>query len=723
MVNVLLTITASLTLILAFLTIISGQKNKLNIALFLFSISIFLWLLFSLLTNLSADAEVALFFARLSLVGPLLGSLFFLVFIRIFIDSSHKQKMYWFLLSSPVIALLAFTFTDYNISSIESYGAETQVGILYLFAVPLIALYGLWGIYSLASHYRRIQGNVKRSQIRYIVVGIVLFVVPATIINGLLPLFGSTDAYLYGPNVSIFIVFFFSLSILKHGLLDIRLIAVRALTYLVLLAGGTVLYVLAIDYLARTLFENEDFPRLLLQIGSVLVLVFVFEPIRKIIDSLTSNIFFQDNYDPQTFIEEVNKILVNNLEIEALLQKMTAVVEMNLKSEFCGFFIRDTSYYKSRMIGDYDSKLTDDDTKLLKTLLPKIHKKRISVQDTIENSQEEEIIKVLKKADIEVLVRLVSTLDYEVEGIGYLLVGPKKTGKVYSIQDLKILEIVGNELVIAVQNALRFEEIEQFNVTLQKKIDDATKELRKNNEKLKALDEAKDEFVSMASHQLRTPLTTIKGYLSMVLEGDAGDITPTQKDMLGQALFSSQRMVYLISDLLNVSRLKTGKFLIEPKNIYLPDVIETEIDQLRDGAKSKELTIEYIKPDSFSHVMLDEMKIRQVIMNFTDNAIYYTKPGGTITVGLKETSKSIEFTVTDDGIGVPKEQQHKLFAKFYRAENARKARPDGTGLGLFMAKKVIIAQEGSIVFKSKEGKGSTFGFSFPKDKILAQEPS
>ena len=115
--------------------------------------------------------------------------------------------------------------------------------------------------------------------------------------------------------------------------------------------------------------------------------------------------------------------------------------------------------------------------------------------------------------------------------------------------------------------------------------------------------------------------------------------------------------------------------------------------------------------------MLDEDKIRQVIMNFADNAIYYTPSGGKIVVELKASESSIEYIVKDSGIGVPKHEQHHLFTKFYRAGNARKARPDGTGLGLFMAKKVITAQGGSILFSSEEGKGSVFGFSFPRAKI------
>jgi signal transduction histidine kinase len=115
--------------------------------------------------------------------------------------------------------------------------------------------------------------------------------------------------------------------------------------------------------------------------------------------------------------------------------------------------------------------------------------------------------------------------------------------------------------------------------------------------------------------------------------------------------------------------------------------------------------------------MLDETKIRQVIMNFADNAIYYTPRGGKINIGLKEDSSSVYFTVKDDGIGVPKKEQEHMFTKFYRATNARKSRPDGTGLGLFMAKKVVDAQGGHILFESHEGKGSTFGFCFKKKSL------
>jgi len=272
--------------------------------------------------------------------------------------------------------------------------------------------------------------------------------------------------------------------------------------------------------------------------------------------------------------------------------------------------------------------------------------------------------------------------------------------------DQALIERLSDAVGVAVDSKLLFEENQRV-----------LGQLQKTNQKLRELDEAKDEFISMASHQLRTPLTTVKGYVSMVLEGDAGKVQEPQRKLLDQAFLSSQRMVYLIADLLNVSRLRTGKFVIDAAPTNLADVVEGEIRQLKETAKSRNLEMTYNKPKDFPNLMLDDTKIRQVIMNFADNAVYYTPSGGHISVNLVEKPESVEFTVVDDGIGVPKAEQHHMFSKFYRAGNAKKARPDGTGLGLFMAQKVIVAQGGAIIFRSEEGKGSTFGFSFSKEKL------
>lgn len=288
--------------------------------------------------------------------------------------------------------------------------------------------------------------------------------------------------------------------------------------------------------------------------------------------------------------------------------------------------------------------------------------------------------------------------------VGVLVVGLPETNALLNSDEMEYLGRIGEAIGLAVDNKLLFQENQEV-----------LEQLKQSNEKLKALDEAKDEFITMASHQLRTPLTSVKGYVSMVMDGDAGNISKQQRDLLEQAFSSAQRMVYLIADLLNVSRIRTGKFVIEPVDAQLADMVEAEVEQLKRSAQIHNLALVYNKPANFPIIKVDETKTRQVIMNFIDNAIYYTPVGGHINVSLTSNDNSVEFRVTDDGLGVPKEEQPKLFTKFYRAENAKKARPDGTGLGLFMAKKVILAQGGTLIFQSEEGKGSTFGFSLPKN--------
>lgn len=294
--------------------------------------------------------------------------------------------------------------------------------------------------------------------------------------------------------------------------------------------------------------------------------------------------------------------------------------------------------------------------------------------------------------------------------VGLLVVGFFNPVSQLSEADTRLLGRLSESIGVALDNKLLFEENQYV-----------LKELRESNKKLKELDETKDDFISMASHQLRTPLTSVKGYISMIMEGDAGKVTHMQQEMLGQAFFSSQRMVYLIADLLNVSRLKTGKFIIEATPVNLATIVEEELGQLEETAASRNLKLIYDKPKNFPLLLLDEVKIRQVIMNFVDNATYYTPSGGRIEVVLTDKNGTVELRVADNGIGVPKSEQPHLFTKFYRAGNARKARPDGTGLGLFMAKKVVVAQGGSIIFESKEGKGSTFGFIFSKHKLGVTE--
>jgi signal transduction histidine kinase len=508
-------------------------------------------------------------------------------------------------------------------------------------------------------------------------------------------------------------------SVVRHKLFDLRLIIIRSVVYVLTLGVISVFYALATHNLLTLLSQSDNQSiQDLINTALIIVIVLAYAPLKNLFNKLTNRFFYQDAYDPQQFFNEFNQSLVAEVELNGLLKSSSSLISSTLKIEYCLVALVEDGSVQPRIVGTVDRKFAPLAVKRGLELIATVPGPLIVADDL--GHEHARLKELMVENNVAVLGRLRTAADHQ---LGYIVLGPKKSGNPYTRQDLRVIDTVANELVLAIQNALRFEEIEQFNKTLQDRIDSATKKLRHSNDKLRMLDQTKDDFISMASHQLRTPLTSVKGYVSMVLDGDAGKITPLQRKLLTQSFISSQRMVYLISDLLNVSRLRTGKFVIEAVPCNIATVISDEVQQLVETAKGRNLELVYHKPEAFPTYMLDETKLRQVIMNFIDNAIYYTPSGGRIEINLIERANSIEFTVVDNGIGVSKSEQHHLFTKFFRAGNAKRARPDGTGLGLFMAKKVVIAQGGAIIFKSQEGKGSTFGFTFAKDKLEEAPPA
>lgn len=588
---------------------------------------------------------------------------------------------------------------------------------------PIVTLYAIVFIIGMVVTIVQAFGGYKnfttaqKQQSKLVAMGLSIAFIMGIVLSTIIPIYDPlTKVDDLSPLSLVFIVYFVTLAMVRHGFMDIRLIVARAVGYLLSLAVISGIYSLLVFGILARFIDNQSggTGQQIVYVILAVILALTFQPVKKFFDKFSNKIFYQDAYDAQELLDSLNTTLVSNIELNILLRKSAEIISSNIKTEYVLFAINEQGETPARVIGTKEKSFDADDIIEARTLTPQTRAKVI-LADELE--ERDKLRKLMRKYDVSLLARLSSNPDKAVEGLGYILMGQKRSGSAFTSQDVKVIEIIADEMVIAIQNALRFEEIQQFAVTLQQKVDDATRNLKRANQKLKDLDEAKDEFISMASHQLRTPLTSMKGYVSMVLEGDAGKVSSMQRRLLDQAFVSSQRMVYLIADLLNVSRLKTGKFVIETKPTNLSQIVEEEISQLYETAKGRNLELTYQKPKSFPELMLDETKIRQVVMNFTDNAIYYTPSGGHIKVVVEDKGDSVEMRVEDDGLGVPKAEQHHLFSKFYRAGNAKKARPDGTGLGLFMAKKVVVAQGGSIIFHSQESKGSTFGFSFAKSKL------
>jgi len=239
------------------------------------------------------------------------------------------------------------------------------------------------------------------------------------------------------------------------------------------------------------------------------------------------------------------------------------------------------------------------------------------------------------------------------------------------------------------------------------------------------LDRAKSEFVSLASHQLRTPLSAINWYGEMLLNGDAGKLTKDQHDYIREIFEGSQRMVELVNSLLNVSRIEIGKLVTQPEPTNVPQLVEALEKELAVSIKEKALVYK-ARIDTIPDVVADPKQLRMVVQNLMSNAVKYTPEKGEVTVTLrmakaaevhdarlKPEGKYWYFAVKDNGYGIPKDQQAKIFGKMFRADNVRKLDVEGTGLGLYIVKEMVEKMGGRVWFDSMESVGTTFHVVVP----------
>jgi len=229
----------------------------------------------------------------------------------------------------------------------------------------------------------------------------------------------------------------------------------------------------------------------------------------------------------------------------------------------------------------------------------------------------------------------------------------------------------------------------------------------------KEVDRLKSEFISQVSHELRTPLTSIKGYIDNLKDGIAGALKKKQEDYLDRMAKNADHLVHLISDLLDVAQLESGKMTICPIALSLNDLIEEVVNRLQPTVHEKRLEIMFEKFKGESRIRGDHDKLEQVVTNLLHNAIKYTQPGGRITIAMQQEGTFLKTSIQDTGVGIPPEQQSKLFERFYRIEQEPSVTTNGTGLGLYIAKNLIEMHGGEIQVTSEAGHGSEFSFTLP----------
>ena len=245
----------------------------------------------------------------------------------------------------------------------------------------------------------------------------------------------------------------------------------------------------------------------------------------------------------------------------------------------------------------------------------------------------------------------------------------------------------------------------------------------------RSISRSKSEFISIAAHQLRTPLSAIKWTLHMVLNGDEGPLNASQNELLRNSYETNEKMIQLVNDLLNVARIEEGRFGYEFKQDDIMNVIQNAIEFVKVSAREKGVTVDMttpnVKPPLF---VFDVNKVTLALQNLVDNAVKYTLPGGKVSLDIGMQDEYLKVNVRDTGIGIPEKQINMLFTKFFRADNALHMQTSGSGLGLYLAKNVAVRHGGSLRVESKEGVGSVFSLTLPlqaeripKDEVLLDD--
>ena len=270
--------------------------------------------------------------------------------------------------------------------------------------------------------------------------------------------------------------------------------------------------------------------------------------------------------------------------------------------------------------------------------------------------------------------------------------------------------------------------LEEMIVRLQKVLDerqrfvrlrDFVAQLEKANQELKRLDEMKSEFVSVASHELRTPLATIKNVVQLILKGKTGEINETQANFLSIAEKNIDRLTNILNNLLDLSRIESGRIEMKSEELDLRSPIEFILSSLKQQADGKSIQFKMEVPDELPSVYGDREKIEQILTNLIGNAIKFTPEGGKVSVLVNpfhEEGGMVAISVRDSGIGIPVDQLEKVFEKFYQVEGSLHRSVSGTGLGLAITKELVEASDGTIWVESEVEKGSTFTFTLPVSK-------
>jgi signal transduction histidine kinase len=695
--------TSFITLFICSIVLFRGYKRVANIAFCLTALMLTLWSIFNYLST-HLDSQYTTYLARISgVLGlNLLASIY--LFSSVFpsrIEIS-KRTRYFIAITLFANSLLALTSLMLKEATLVNGSLELTSGSLYHVYSLYYVFLGVMCIINFRRQYR--SGNQRtRSQIQLLGVGLFITMSLGLISNIVMP--ALLDDWSTGKLGSLFPVPFIAITayaIVKRKLFDIKLLIARTVAYVltisvVLLAYSVAMMLLALYFADLQALKTSQIIALLIP---AIFIAATFHSIKNFIDKVTKQIFYRDVYDTKAVIEKLSDALVSNNNIDSIIKTNSQILgdALNMKSVYTIVFDENLQIYK-----DYPSDMYPNMD------IEKMRRKICKHSDLVIDKDEyihidRGLHKIMDENDIQAVLRLGSRN----RPTGLVFVGLKSNGGIYSAQDIKVLELSSKYLLVAMDNAFKYEQILHFADTMHNEVEKATARLRTANRKLKTLDALKDDFIATASHQLRTPAASVHDTLKMINHPAMSN--KDRGELLRLAEASSEHLVTVVRTMLNMARLQAGHFTIDKSNVDIVNLVTQAVEQMKVVADQKGCVIELSVPNHPLNIDVDSAKIGEAVSNYTENAIKYSPADSVINVRMFEADDKIYFEVADPGIGVPATEVKNLFGKFYRATNARKEEPDGNGIGLYVVRNIAEGHGGEAYYKSGDNGGSVFGF-------------
>lgn len=704
-------INAILSLLLGLIVFVKNKKNSINIYFALFCLSAAAWSIPYVMWPLATTADDTLFWFRVLHLGSIFLSVTYLHFVSIWLGKYDKTKyivLFGYLLSFFFVSRL---FSPSFISSVEPKSVIKfwgNPGYLYHYYLVYFFSYALYSFYLLLSSYKDAD-DIKKSQIKFILFGVVISY-----------LGGSTNYFLwynipilpYGNVFASVYVVLTGYAIVAHHLMDVRLVMRKYLVYTAY--AITIALIFLVFKLITYTFVSTTFAQIIDLVLLITAVLFT-NPLKRYYYKIANQHFFSSLYDTEDVIEEISNQLHSTIDLQKICEAIYGTLKKNFHLQSMGIL-----RLKNRNSNFHP--LYNHNLQLPKNVLPNntfLYDHFLSYNITVTTAQLKElnetklypIIEVLEELKIAVLVPLIIKNDV----IGILALGNKESKDVYNEEDLRVLKIIAAQGATAIENARLYAEVQSFGTTLQKKVDEQTREIKAKAEHLKKLMDMRSEFLDITSHQLRTPVSVIKGVLSMLEEGSIPE--DRKQAFIKGAMEKSIKLGEIINDILRASEMDSDKFTMTIREVDLNDMMNKIKDDKIRSAEIKKLKL-FMDIPTLPPVMTDPKYVEHAIVNLINNSIQYTVQGS-ITVTAEISPTHVIIRVADTGIGIPIEAREKLFTKFARAANAVTTFTDGTGLGLFIIKQIVDANPGAKieVEKTEINKGTTFAYWLPRADV------